>query len=261
MDIAIIRENLEGEYSGVEHEVYPGVYESLKIVTKASSLRIAEYAFEFAFLCGRQKVTAVHKANIMKLADGLFLEACREVAEKYPMVAYEEMIIDNCSMQMVKNPWQFDVMVMPNLYGSIVTHTASGLCGGSGVTAGANIGKEFALFEQGCRSAARGIEGKGVANPSAALYASVNLLRTAGLPRFADVIEKGLLQVYTDGKVNILPLCSLNGTFHTEFLVETGSDTRCGRQSHKQPIHGGTHQENKRESEGIKRKDDWLRSK
>jgi len=97
-DLVIIRENLEGEYSGVEHEVYPGVYESIKVITKSASLRIADYAFEYAFLCGRKKITAVHKANIMKLADGLFLEAAREVAAKYPMIKYDEIIIDNCSM-------------------------------------------------------------------------------------------------------------------------------------------------------------------
>lgn len=120
VNTVIIRENTEGEYSGIEHEVYPGVIESIKVITKESSLKTAEYAFEFAFLSGRKKVTAVHKANIMKICDGMFLEACREVAAKYPSIKYEEMIVDNTSMQLVKTPQQFDVMVMPNLYGTII---------------------------------------------------------------------------------------------------------------------------------------------
>merc|ERR1712232_91666 len=140
-----------GEYSGIEHEVYPGVFESLKIITRERTTRLAEYAFEHAFLTGRKKVTIVHKANIMKLADGLFLECCREVSQKYPTIEYEEMIVDNTCMQLVKNPQQFDVMVMPNLYGSIIDSIGAGLVGGPGVTAGASLGSEFTLFEQGTR--------------------------------------------------------------------------------------------------------------
>lgn len=144
----IIRDNLEGEYAGIEHEVFPGVFESLKIITHDRASRVANYAFEHASMSGRKKVTAVHKANIMKLVDGLFLDCCREAAEKYPNIEYEEMIVDNTCMQLTKSPEQFDVMVMPNLYGSIVTSIGAGLVGGAGLSPGAAFGEEYALFEQ-----------------------------------------------------------------------------------------------------------------
>ena len=149
IDIVIIRENLEGEYSGIEHEVYPGVFESLKVTTREKTQRVAKYAFENAFLNGRKKVTAVHKANIMKMVDGLFLECCRVEAKKFPGIEYEEMIVDNTSMQLVKSPSQFDVMLTPNLYGSIITSACAGLVGGAGVAAGAAFGKDYMYFEPG----------------------------------------------------------------------------------------------------------------
>lgn len=139
---------MEGEYAGIEHEVFPGVFESLKIITKERASRVADYAFEHAVLSGRKKVTAVHKANIMKLVDGLFLDCCREAAEKYPTIEYEEMIVDNTCMQLTKNPEQFDVMVMPNLYGSIITSIGAGLVGSAGLSPGAAFGDEFSMFEQ-----------------------------------------------------------------------------------------------------------------
>ncbi|CAD8079190.1 unnamed protein product [Paramecium primaurelia] len=200
-DIVVIRENTEGEYSGVEHEVYPGVVESIKVTTKQASLRIAEYAFEFAHLSGRKKVTAVHKANIMKLVDGLFLSAHREVAQKYPFIKYEEMIIDNCCMQLVKNPTQFDVMVMPNLYGSIVQNVVAGITGGVGMAAGASIGKDHALFSQGCRHTGRDIAGKNIVNPSALLVSSSLLLRHLGLPNFADQICSAVQETIQERKL------------------------------------------------------------
>lgn len=129
-----------GEFSGIEHEVYPGVMESLKVTTKASSARLIEYAFEFAHLSGRKKITVIHKANIMKLVDGLFLDTAREISKRFPFIKYEEMIVDNTSMQLVKNPSQFDVMVAPNLYGSIISHICAGIAGGVGMTPGACIG-------------------------------------------------------------------------------------------------------------------------
>ena len=149
IDIVIVRENLEGEYSGIEHEVYPGVFESLKVITKVKTQRVAQYAFENAFLNGRKKITVVHKANIMKMVDGLFLDCCREEAKKFPMIEYEEMIVDNTSMQLVKSPEQFDVMLAPNLYGSIITSACAGLVGGAGVAAGAAFGKDYMFFEPG----------------------------------------------------------------------------------------------------------------
>jgi len=199
VDIVVIRENTEGEFSGVEHEVYPGVVESIKVITKEASLRIANYTFEFAYLSGRKKVTAVHKANIMKLCDGLFLEACREVAAQYPFIKYEEMIIDNCCMQVVKNPWQFDVMVMPNLYGSIVGHAVAGICGGAGVTCGANIGEKNVIFEHGARISSDDLVSRDLCNPSALILSSVMMLKHMGLPKFANNIENALEKTFVDG--------------------------------------------------------------
>lgn len=215
IDMTIIRENLEGEYSGLEHEVYPGVMESIKVTTQQGARRIAEYAFEFAYLNSRKKVTAVHKANIMKKCDGLFLDATREVAKKYPNIQYNEMIIDNCCMQMIINPWQFDVMVMPNLYGSIVANVASSLVGGSGMTPGANLGTDFAIFEQGTRHKAKDIAGKNIANPTALMLASALMLRHLNLPCFADMVENGVMKTLEQGLVRTPDLGGKNTT--TEF--------------------------------------------
>jgi isocitrate dehydrogenase (NAD+) len=149
IDMVVIRENLEGEYSGIEHEVYPGVFESLKIVTREKAIRVANFAFEHALLTGRKKITCVHKANIMKMVDGLFLECAREVSRKYPTIQFEEMIVDNTCMQLVKNPSQFDVLLMPSLYGSIISALGSGLVGGAGVTSGTSFGSKYMMFEPG----------------------------------------------------------------------------------------------------------------
>ncbi len=165
VDIVIIRENTEGEYSGLEHEAVPGVVESLKIITRENSMRIAEYAFQYAVANNRKKVTAVHKANIMKSADGLFLDCCTEVAARYPFIEFETMIVDNTCMQMTSRPQQFDVMLLPNLYGNIVTNIATGLVGGPGLFPGANMGSKGAIFEQGARHSGRSIAGKQIANP------------------------------------------------------------------------------------------------
>ena len=199
VDIAIIRENTEGEYSGLEHEVVPGVVESLKVITEEKSKRIAEYAFEYASMNNRRKVSAVHKANIMKQSDGLFIEACRKVAANYPNIEYEEMIVDNTCMQLVSKPEQFDVMVTPNLYGNLVANVAAGLMGGPGVIPGGNIGSDVAIFEQGARHVGHDIEGKGVANPTAILLSTAMLLRHMSLLSFADRLEKGVLDVIKEG--------------------------------------------------------------
>ncbi|TNN44678.1 Isocitrate dehydrogenase [NAD] subunit beta, mitochondrial [Liparis tanakae] len=147
LDLVIIREQTEGEYSALEHESVPGVIECLKIITRVKSRRIAKFAFDYATKKGRSKVTAVHKANIMKLADGLFLQSCAEVAQLYPKIKYETIIIDNCCMQLVQNPYQFDVLVMPNLYGNIIDNLAAGLVGGAGVVPGESYSAEYAVFE------------------------------------------------------------------------------------------------------------------
>lgn len=186
IDFVVVRAGLEGEYSNIEHEVYPGVFESIKIVTRAEALRVAKYAFEHAYLTGRKKVSAIHKANIMKLCDGQFLEGCREVAADFPSIKYEEVIVDNTSMQLVKNPHQFDVMVMPNLYGSIINGVAAGIVGSAGIIAGANFGPEYMVFEQGSRVSGADIAGQGIANPTAMIMSSCNMLRCIGFPRFGD---------------------------------------------------------------------------
>jgi isocitrate dehydrogenase (NAD+) len=199
VDIAIIRENTEGEYSGMEHEVAPGITESLKIMTRDATRRIAQYAFEYAHMNNRSKVTAVHKANIMKKADGLFLESCQEVAKAWPHIGYEEVIVDNCMMQLVSKPQQFDVMVTPNFYGSLVTNGASGLIGGPGLSPGANVGAGCAVFEQGARHAGLDIAGKDVVNPTAIVLTSVGMLRYMKLPVFADRIERAIFGALAAG--------------------------------------------------------------
>src|ERR687885_501055 len=166
LDLIVVRENTEDLYAGLEHVVVPGVVESLKIITEKASTRIARYAFEFARREGRKKVTSVHKANIMKLSDGLFLDCTRKVGREYPEIQYEEVIIDNLCMQLVKDPTRFDVLVLENLYGDIVSDLCAGLVGGLGVVPGANIGERTAVFEA-VHGTAPDIAGKGIANPTA----------------------------------------------------------------------------------------------
>ncbi|XP_078487746.1 isocitrate dehydrogenase [NAD] subunit gamma, mitochondrial-like [Ciona intestinalis] len=193
IDIRLIRENTEGEYSNLEHEGVPGVVESLKIITAKNSLRIARFAFEYAQRNGRKKVTAVHKANIMKLSDGLFLQCCREVACDFPDIEFEDMIIDNTTMQMVSNPYQFDVMVMPNLYGNILGNVCCGLVGGPGIVAGANIGSKHRVFETATRNTGKSIAGLNIANPSAFIFSSSLMLKYIGLDKYASLISQALV--------------------------------------------------------------------
>ncbi|KAI8379605.1 isocitrate dehydrogenase, NAD-dependent [Radiomyces spectabilis] len=201
VDIAIIRENTEGEYSGLEHQSVPGVVESLKIITRAKTERIARFAFDFAIKNNRKKVTAVHKANIMKLADGLFLRTCRDVAKEYEHhgIQFNDMIVDNTAMQLVSRPSQFDVMVMPNLYGNIVSNIGAGLIGGPGVIPGCNIGREYAMFEPGCRHVGTDIGGQNVANPTALLLSSVMMLRHLNLDEHANRISNAVYETIQTG--------------------------------------------------------------
>lgn len=198
IDVIIIRENTEGEYSSLEHENVPGVVESLKIITAAKSERIARYAFDFAKRNGRKKVTSVHKANIMKLADGLFLESCRKVSKEYPDIAFNDMIVDNASMQMVSRPQQFDVMVMPNLYGNILGNIAAGLVGGPGLVPGMNIGYNYAIFETGTRNSGRSLQGKNIANPTGMLLASCDMLDYLGHNHHASLIRESVMSVLSN---------------------------------------------------------------
>ena len=171
-----------------------------------------KYAFEFAHLSRRKKVTVIHKANIMKLVDGLFLECARNTAKHYPFIKYEEMIVDNCAMQLVKTPSQFDVMVAPNLYGTIISHIAAGITGGVGMTPGACIGNNYALFSQGMPHTGMNIAGKDIANPTSILISSVMMLRFLGLPRFADQISSALNAVIEEKKVRTKDIGGFNST-------------------------------------------------
>lgn len=212
IDVVMIRENTEGEYSGLEHSAVPGVVESLKIITEDKSTRIAEYAFQYALANNRKKVTAVHKANIMKSADGLFLACCEKVASKYPFIEFESMIVDNTCMQMASRPQQFDVMILPNLYGNIVTNIATGLVGGPGLFPGANIGLTGAIFEQGTRHSARSIAGRQIANPTASIMGGVLMLRYLKMEDYADTIENAVMKTYMSTHVRTRDLVVEGGT-------------------------------------------------
>jgi isocitrate dehydrogenase (NAD+) len=199
VDVVIVRENTEDLYSGLEHEVVPGVVESLKIITEKASTRIARFAFEYAKKEGRKKIHAIHKANIMKLSDGLFLKSIRAVAAEFPEIEYKEMIVDNACMQAVLNPQQFDVLLLPNLYGDVMSDLAAGLVGGLGVVPSGNIGDHGAIFEA-VHGTAPDIEGKGLANPTALLMSSILMLDYLGERSAARRIETALEKVYSEAK-------------------------------------------------------------
>jgi isocitrate dehydrogenase (NAD+) len=194
VDLVVVRENTEDLYAGIEHEVVPGVIESLKIITEKGSTRIAAFAFDYAVKFGRKRVTAIHKANIMKKSDGLFLDCFRRVAAGYPAIEHDEMIVDTACMKLVMNPLQFDVLVMENLYGDIISDLAAGLVGGLGVVPGANLGAEAAIFEA-VHGTAPDIAGKGLANPTALLLSAVMMLRHLGEEYAASRIEAALHKV------------------------------------------------------------------
>jgi isocitrate dehydrogenase (NAD+) len=194
VDLIVVRENTESLYSGIEHVVVPGVVESLKIITEKASTRIARYAFELCRRQNRKKVTGVHKANIMKLSDGLFLECIRKVRREYPEIEYNEMIVDNTAMQLVLNPHQFDVLLSENLYGDIISDLAAGLIGGLGLAPSGNIGEQTAVFEA-VHGSAPDIAGKNIANPTALLLSSLLMLQHLGEIQIADKIFKALTTV------------------------------------------------------------------
>src|SRR5438094_8803935 len=199
VDVVIVRENTEDLYSGLEHEVVPGVVESLKIITERASTRIARFAFTHAKKEGRKKIHAIHKANIMKLSDGLFLRSIRAVAAEFPDIEYKEMIVDNACMQIVLNPQQFDVLLLPNLYGDVMSDLAAGLVGGLGVVPSGNIGDNGAIFEA-VHGTAPDIAGKGLANPTALLMSSILMLDYLGERSAARRIETALETVYREAK-------------------------------------------------------------
>jgi len=199
VDLTLVRENTEDLYSGLEHEVVPGVVESLKIITERASTRIAKFAFEYAKRHGRKKIHAIHKANIMKLSDGLFLRSVRAVAAQFPQTEYKELIVDNACMQMVMDPQQFDMLLLPNLYGDVMSDLAAGLVGGLGVVPSANIGDECAMFEA-VHGTAPDIAGKGNANPTALLMSSILMLDHLGERTAAERIQNALESVYREAK-------------------------------------------------------------
>ena len=200
IDLVVVRENTEGLYSGIEHLVVPGVAESLKIITEQASTRIAHFAFRFARQNGRRKVTAVHKANIMKVSDGLFLESVRRARRSYPDIEYEELIVDAVCMNLVRDPYRFDVLLMENLYGDILSDLCAGLVGGLGVVPGANIGDDCAVFEA-VHGSAPDIAGKGIANPTACILSAAMMLDHIGERPAATRVREALSSVLAEGSV------------------------------------------------------------
>jgi isocitrate dehydrogenase (NAD+) len=214
LDLVVVRENTEDLYSGIEHVVVPGVVESIKIITEKASTRVSRFAFEYARREGRKKVTAVHKANIMKLSDGLFLDCFRKVAEDYPEIEADDKIVDNACMQLVMRPEQFDIMLLENLYGDIVSDLCAGLIGGLGLVPGANIGELGAVFEA-VHGSAPDIAGQGIANPTALLQSGILMLRHLGEREAAQKIEAAMLKVFEEGRVRTRDIGGESNT--TEF--------------------------------------------
>jgi isocitrate dehydrogenase (NAD+) len=199
VDLVVVRENTEDLYSGLEHVVVPGVVESLKIITERASTRIAMFAFDYARTHGRKRITAVHKANIMKLSDGLFLDCCRVVAKQYPEIVYDELIVDNCCMQLVLDPTRFDLLLLENLYGDIVSDLCAGFIGGLGLAPGANVGEEVAVFEA-VHGSAPDLAGRNLANPTALVLSAAMMLDHVGEHEAASRVRRAVEEVLAEGK-------------------------------------------------------------
>ena len=211
IDLIIFRENTEDLYSGLEITVFPGVVQAFKIITEKGSTRIAKAAFEFARKHGRKKIHAIHKANIMKLSDGLFLKCCQAVAADYPEITYAEHIVDNTCMQLVMNPWQYDIILTENLYGDILSDLCSGLVGGLGLVPGANLGAECAIFEA-VHGSAPDIAGQDKANPTALIQSAVLMLHHLGEAATAEKVQAALEKVYAEGKTLTRDVGGTSGT-------------------------------------------------
>jgi isocitrate dehydrogenase (NAD+) len=220
VDLVVVRENTEDLYSGLEHVVVPGVVESIKIITAKASTRIAKYAFEYARVNGRKRITSVHKANIMKLSDGLFLDCCRTVAKDYPEITYDEMIVDNTCMQLVLDPTRFDMLLLENLYGDIVSDLCAGFIGGLGLAPGANIGEEAALFEA-VHGSAPDIAGKNLANPMALILSGAMMLDHLGEQKAADRVRNAVHAVLTEGQKLTRDLGGTAGTTEIAEAIAT----------------------------------------
>ncbi len=226
VDLVIVRENTEDLYAGIEHMVGPDAAESIRIITRAASERIARYAFAYAVANGRRKVTAVHKANILKLSDGLFLESCRTVAAGYAgRVEFEDRIVDNMCMQLVQKPETYDVLVLPNLFGDIVSDLAAGLVGGLGVAPGANIGEDGAVFEPVHGSAPK-YAGQNKANPTALMLSGALMLRHLGYPEVGERVENAVRAVIAEGRTTTADLGGSAGTreFADAVIERLGAD-------------------------------------
>jgi isocitrate dehydrogenase (NAD+) len=226
VDLVIIRENTEDLYSGLEHIVVPGVVESIKVITEKASTRIARFAFAYARANGRKRITAVHKANIMKLSDGLFLDCCAKVAKEFPEIKYDDIIVDNCCMQLVLDPTRFDMLLLENLYGDIVSDLCAGLIGGLGLAPGANIGEKGATFEA-VHGSAPDIAGKNIANPIALILSGALLLDYIGEREAGNRVRSAVTAVLKEGKH--VPR-DLGGTASTS-EVEEAIATRVSRRS------------------------------
>lgn len=216
VDLVIVRENTEDLYAGIERQVDEDTAESIKIITRKASIRIAEFAFDYAVKNNRKLVSAVSKANICKLSDGLFLECAREVAKKYPQIEYKEILVDNLCMQLVQKPEQFDVLVLPNLYGDIVSDLCAGLIGGLGVAQGANIGLNAAVFEP-VHGSAPDIKGQNKANPTALLLSAIEMLKYIEQREIAEKIEKALFKTIKEG---VSLTCDLGGSATTNDFTQ-----------------------------------------
>merc|ERR1712241_369938 len=202
IDVVLVRQNTEGEYAMLEHENVQGVVESLKVITADNTRRLVTYAFEYAIRNNRKKVTLVHKANIMKLTDGLFLKVAADVARDYPNIEFNDMIVDNCCMQLVSNPWQFDVMVLTNLYGTIVSNLLCGVLGGPGIISGKNLGPRYAIFEPATRNTGTSLVGTNRANPCAMLNASADMLAHLSLDYHSNLVRDAVDRTVNVDKVH-----------------------------------------------------------
>lgn len=235
IDLLVIRENIEDTYGGIEHFQTPNVAQCLKLITRQGSLAIARYAFETARKLGRKRVTAVHKANIMKITDGLFLECFRQVAAEYTDIEADDVIVDNCCMQLVSKPEQFDVLVLPNLFGDIVSDLCAGLVGGLGVAPGGNIGRDVAVFEA-VHGSAPDIAGKNLANPTALLLSAVQMLQYMGLYAYADVVSDALMKTLADGQRTRDLGGSLSTTEFTDAIIANMHPVRHEETVSDQPV-------------------------
>jgi isocitrate dehydrogenase (NAD+) len=216
VDLIVVRGNTEDVYAGIEHQIAPGVVESVKVITARASRRIARYAFDLARKESRRRVTSIHKANIMKLSDGLFLACARQVAKRHARIKYDELIVDNACMQLVLRPQEFDVLLLENLYGDIVSDLCAGLVGGLGLVPGANVGDRVAIFEA-VHGTAPDIAGKGLANPLAAIFSGVMLLRHVGQAKAGDRLERAAHRLLARGRVRTR---DLGGKATTEEMTE-----------------------------------------